>query len=50
MRIREQEQSSHLGWAPLDGELGTAVAGVLVVYHIAGQTKVRNLCIARIKG
>ncbi len=39
---------SDLGWTPLDGELGPAVAGVLVVYHIAGQTKVRNLRIARI--
>ncbi len=39
---------THLGWAPLDWELGPAVAGVLVIYHIAGQTKVRNLRIARI--
>jgi hypothetical protein len=40
--------NAYLGWAPLDGELGPAVAGVLVVYHIAGQAKVRNLRIARI--
>ncbi len=47
-RFRSHNTASHLGWTPLDGKLGPAVAGVLVVYHIAGQSKVRNLRIARI--